>query len=508
MRFPRSSGLLLHPTSLPGRYGIGDLGDEAYRFVDFLVEARQSIWQVLPLGPTGYGDSPYQCFSAFAGNPLLISPDRLVTDGLLTADDVRDVPDQPADRVAYGEVIPYKLGLLHRAARRFASGAGDGLRAEFDAFCRDHAHWLSDFALFMALKEAHGGAVWNTWDAALVKRQPPALAGWSAKLADAIFAHKVLQFLFFRQWLAVKRYANERGIRVVGDIPIFVAYDSADVWSHPDLFFLDDEGQLTAMAGVPPDFFSETGQLWGNPLYRWEVMAQQGYAWWIERLRAMLEQVDILRIDHFIGFTRYWEVPAGETTAVKGTFRPGPGEAIFRAIEKALGALPIIAEDLGLITPQVIALRDQFELPGMKILQFAFATDTSDPFLPHNYPNNCVVYTGTHDNDTIAGWLQSAPDEEREFALKYFGSRGDDVGWDFIRWAMASVADTVVIPLQDVLGLGNEARMNYPGRLGGNWTWRCTPDLIQPSHRDRLREMVELYAREPAPDGGRKTQDE
>jgi len=417
LRFPRSSGLLLHPTSLPGRYGIGDLGDEAYRFVDFLVEARQSIWQVLPLGPTGYGDSPYQCFSAFAGNPLLISPDRLVTDGLLTADDVRDVPDQPADRVAYGE----------------------GLRAGFDAFCRDHAHWLSDFALFMALKEAHGGAVWNTWDAALVKRQPPALAGWSAKLADAIFAHKVLQFLFFRQWLAVKRYANERGIRVVGDIPIFVAYDSADVWSHPDLFFLDDEGQLTAMAGVPPDFFSETGQLWGNPLYRWEVMAQQGYAWWIERLRAMLEQVDILRIDHFIGFTRYWEVPAGETTAVKGTFRPGPGEAIFRAIEKALGALPIIAEDLGLITPQVIALRDQFELPGMKILQFAFATDTSDPFLPHNYPNNCVVYTGTHDNDTSLGWYERISEGEKDFYRRYLGREGKDVAWDFIRAAWSSV---------------------------------------------------------------------
>ena len=487
----------MHPTSLPGQYGIGDLGDAAYRFVDFLAEAKQTIWQVLPLGPTGYGDSPYQCFSAFAGNPLLISPDRLLHDGLLVEADVAKVPVFPVEQVDYGSVIPYKLDLLHRAAQRFAQSAPNALRREFDTFCREQADWLDDFALFMALKDAHSGSVWSGWEAAIVRREPKAMAGRRALLADTIFDHKVLQFLFFRQWLAVKRYANDRGVRVVGDIPIFVAYDSADVWSHPDLFFLDEAGQLTVMAGVPPDFFSETGQLWGNPLYRWDVMAQRAYAWWIDRIRAMLTQVDILRIDHFIGFTRYWEVPASETTAIKGAFRLGPGEAIFRAIEQALGRLPIIAEDLGLITPEVIALRDLFEFPGMKILQFGFDDDARNPFLPHNYPNNCVVYTGTHDNDTATGWFSLAPEAERDFAARYLGLGNTDVAWSFIRAAMASVADTVVIPLQDVLGLGSEARMNYPGRLGGNWGWRFATGQITGEHRDRLRELTELYGREP-----------
>ena len=495
MRFPRSSGILLHPTSLPGRYGIGDLGDEAYRFVDFLVNAKQRLWQVLPLGPTGYGDSPYQCFSAFAGNPLLISPDKLIEDGLLEKDDVRDMPAFPAERVDYGPVIEYKRALLGLAARRFATHAGASLKGAFDAFRREQAFWLDDFALFMALKDAHDGAVWNTWPKDIATRHPEALEKWSAKLADSILTHQILHFLFFRQWLALKRYTNERGVRIIGDIPIFVAYDSADVWAHPDLFFLDEHGQSTVVAGVPPDLFTETGQLWGNPLYRWDVMAEHRYAWWIDRFRAILTQVDMVRLDHFIGFTRYWEVPASEDTAMHGRWVPGPGEALFHAVERALGKLPIIAEDLGVVTPQVEALRDQFEFPGMKTVQFAF-TGPDNPFLPHNYTHNYVVYTGTHDNDTSMGWFASAPRSERSFAQRYLARDGEDFAWDLIRAAMSSVADTVVIPLQDVMNLGSQARMNYPGRPAGNWVWRFTRGMLNNGHRDRLREMVELYSRD------------
>ncbi|MGH2593514.1 MAG: 4-alpha-glucanotransferase [Anaerolineae bacterium] len=496
MRFPRSSGILLHPTSLPGRYGIGDLGDEAYRFVDFLTSAKQRLWQVLPLGPTGYGDSPYQCFSAFAGNPLLVSPDKLIEDGLLTRDDVRDVPNFPADCVNYGDVIPFRFDLLHRAAQRFKSGTSGSLAAAFDVFCQDAAGWLDDFALFMALKDAHSGTVWSSWESGIVKRTPEAIGRWSEALAETVFAHKFLQFLFFRQWTAVKQYANDRGIRIIGDIPIFVAYDSADVWSHPDLFFLDDRGQPTVVAGVPPDMFTETGQLWGNPLYRWDALARQGYAWWIDRFRATLSQVDIVRLDHFIGFTRYWEVPAGEETAENGRWVPGPGAAIFHAVEAVLGKLPIIAEDLGVVTPQVEALRDKFEFPGMKTIQFAF-TGPDNPFLPHNYTQNYVVYTGTHDNDTSRGWFSTASPEEKSFAQRYLARNGADFAWDLIRAAMSSVADTVIVPLQDVLGLGSEARMNYPGRPSGNWGWRFTPGMLNDGHGSRLREMVELYGREP-----------
>jgi 4-alpha-glucanotransferase len=487
---------LLHPSSLPGRYGIGDLGDEAYRFVDFLASAKQRLWQVLPLGPTGYGDSPYQCFSAFAGNPLLISPDKLLEDGLLTEGDLPGAPAFPADRVDYGEVISFKLDLLSRAARRFQSGANGALRAAFDAFCRDQAVWLDDFALFMALKDAHDGAVWNTWPKDIALREASAIRRLNVELAQTVYAQKVFHFLFFRQWTALKQYANDRGIRIIGDIPIFVAHDSADVWTHRDLFFLDDDGRPTVVAGVPPDLFSETGQLWGNPLYRWDVMAQHGYAWWIDRFRAMLTQVDIVRLDHFIGFTRYWEVPAGESTAIHGRWLPGPGEALFFAVEKALGKLPIIAEDLGVVTPQVEALRDQFEFPGMKTIQFAF-TGPGNPFLPHNYARNYVVYTGTHDNDTSLGWFQSAPPSERSFARRYLGRDGGDFAWDLIRAAMSSVADTVIIPLQDVMGLGSQARMNYPGRPAGNWGWRFGWDLLGDDQRNRLREMVDVYSRDP-----------
>lgn len=495
MRLPRSSGILLHLTSLPGRFGIGDLGSEAYQFVDFLVGAGQKLWQIMPLGPTGYGDSPYQSFSSFAGNPLLISPELLAEEGLLSPSDLDAAPIFPEGRVDYGPVIRFKQTLLQRAYERFQAQATPTRRAAFRAFCRRHAAWLDDFALFMALKEAHEGAVWSSWEKDIASRQPKALQAWTQKLADSIEAHKFAQYLFFTQWLALKDYANAYGIRIIGDIPIFVAYDSADVWAHPELFYLDENGQPTVVAGVPPDFFSETGQLWGNPLYRWEVLARDGYAWWIERVRATLRLVDIVRLDHFRGFEGYWEVPFGEPTAVKGRWVKGPGAALFQAMQDALGPLPIIAEDLGVITPEVEAIRDQFDLPGMKVLQFAFATTPADPFLPHNFPRNCVVYTGTHDNDTTLGWFQTAPPAERAFALKYTGSDGKEFNWDLIRLALASVADTAIIPLQDVLGIGSEGRMNLPGRASGNWAWRYLPGSLTPEIQERLRELTEIYGR-------------
>ena len=501
----RNSGILLHPTSLPGPYGVGDLGAEAKRFVDFLVRAGQTLWQVLPLGPTGYGDSPYQCFSAFAGNPLLISLDGLVEDELLTPDDVRDPPPFPLDSADYGAVIPYRQALLARAAERFHDGASPALEPDFDAFCAAQASWLDDFALFMALKEEHDLTTWSTWPADLVARDALALEAARARLATTVRKHKVCQLLFFRQWAAIRRYANQRGVRVIGDIPIFVAYDSADVWANPELFFLAANGKPTVVAGVPPDYFSATGQLWGNPLYRWDVMAQQGYAWWIQRLRMMFTQVDILRIDHFIGIHHYWEIPARAKTAIKGRYRPGPGAPFLHAAREALGDLPIIAEDLGALTPEVEALRDQFALPGMKILQFAFDSDASNPFLPHNYPKRCVAYTGTHDNDTAAGWFAKASPEERSLVQRYFARSGDDISFDFIRGVMGSGADTVIIPLQDVLCCGSDARMNFPGVASGNWQWRFRAGAIGDWHVGRLAEMAELYGRAPEkPDAVKK----
>jgi 4-alpha-glucanotransferase len=494
----RRSGILLHPTSLPGRWGIGDLGDEAERFVDFLVATKQSLWQVLPLGPTGYGDSPYQSFSSFAGNPLLVSPDRLIADGLVEPDDLGDVPGFAAEQVDYGAVIACKRALLARAAARFSARASRAVADEFTAFCRDEASWLDDFTLFMALKDAHGGAVWTQWEPDVARRRPDALARSRARLADSIMSHKLSQFWFARQWRAVKQYANERGVEVIGDIPIFVAHDSADVWSRPDLFFLDEHGEPTLVAGVPPDAFSASGQLWGNPLYRWDVMAEQGFVWWIERLRRTLSVVDIVRIDHFIGFTRVWAVPAGESDATGGAWLPGPGAALGNAIGAALGRLPIIAEDLGFLTPEAEALRDQFRLPGMKVLQFAFDGDPSNPHLPHNHRTSFVVYTGTHDNDTTVGWFQTAPPATRSFLQRYLARSGDDVAYDLIRAAMGSVADTVIVPLQDVLGLGGEARMNHPGRASGNWSWRLPADALAQANVERFAEMVELYGRGPA----------
>ena len=501
----RNGGILLHPTSLPGPYGIGDLGAEARAFVDFLVRAGQTLWQVLPLGPTGYGDSPYQCFSAFAGNPLLISLETLVEDGLLLHEDLQDAPAFPTDHVDFGAVIAWRGALLARAAERFADGADADLGQDFDAFCAAQASWLDDYALFMALKEEHALATWSTWPAEIVARDPLALEAARARLATSVFKHKVCQLLFFRQWAALRRYANQRGVRVIGDIPIFVAYDSADVWANPDLFFLDASGKPTVVAGVPPDYFSATGQLWGNPLYRWDVMAERGYAWWLARLRMSFTQVDVLRVDHFIGFHRYWEIPARAKTAVKGRYKPGPGAAFLASAREALGDLPIIAEDLGAVTPEVEALRDQFELPGMKVLQFAFDSDATNPFLPHNYPKRCVAYSGTHDNDTTVGWFAKASPDEQSRVQRYFARSGDDVAYDFIRGVMSSCADTAIVPLQDVLVLGSEARMNTPGVAGGNWQWRFRAGELNDWHVGRLAEMAELYGRAPEkPDAEKK----
>lgn len=495
MPFERSSGILLHPTSLPGGHGIGDLGDEAFRWVDFLAAGGQRLWQLLPLGPTGYGDSPYQCFSAFAGNPYLISLDRLHERGLLTESDLADPPDANPSEIDYGAVIPYKLERLERAAERFRETADADARAAFERFCDDHADWLDDYALFMAIKESFGGHGWNTWDEELRLRDPAALDRARSEHAEAIERHKLWQHFFDRQWRAVKEYANENDIRIVGDIPIFVAYDSADTWANPELFFFDEDGNPTVVAGVPPDYFSETGQRWGNPLYRWTEMKQNGYRWWIRRFESTLEFVDIVRVDHFRGFEAYWEIPAEEPTAEKGRWVRGPGQDFFDAIHAALGDLPIIAEDLGVITPGVEELRDRNDLPGMKVLQFAFAGDASDAYLPHNYERNCVVYTGTHDNDTTKGWYEKAPEAERDFVRRYLARGDENIVWELIRLAQASVADLAIFPLQDALALGSEARMNTPGKPAGNWTWRFTWDRVGYWLAPALDEMVVLYGR-------------
>jgi 4-alpha-glucanotransferase len=495
MRFPRSSGILLHPTSLPGPYGIGDLGHGARRFADFLAVSGQTLWQVLPLGPTGYGDSPYQCFSALAGNPLSIAMDDW---------DVPPPPAFPLDEVDFARVIPWKMGVLEAAARRFFSGPGD---PAFAAFCAENASWLDDFALFMALKQHQPEGVWSRWEPGARARDPQALAAWRERLAPAIAAQRYFQFLFFRQWRELRDYCRARNIRIMGDLPIYVAHDSADVWANPEAFHLDAQGDPTVVAGVPPDYFSSTGQRWGNPIYRWEAMAADGYRWWLDRFRAVLAQFDLVRLDHFRGFEAYWEVPASEPTAEHGRWVAGPGTALFEAAWKTLGDLPFVAENLGVITPEVEAIRTRFDLPGMSILQFAFGDDPQGPsFRPHNFPRNMVAYTGTHDCDTTVGWWSSegrgestrsyeSIQRERQFTRAYLHSTGAEIHWDFIRALESSVADTVLIPLQDVLGLGSQARMNQPATLGGNWRWRYREGALTPPVATRLRELARLYDR-------------
>jgi 4-alpha-glucanotransferase len=520
MQWTRKSGILLHPTSLPGRYGIGDLGKAAHRWIDLLVASHQKLWQVLPLGPTGFADSPYACFSAFAGNPLLIDLEKLVQEGNLAPADLADVPAFPEQAVDYGAVIAYKMPLLDKAAQHFLAQATAGRQTAFETFSTTNAYWLDDYTLFMAVKErfertSPSRAVWYDWDADIALRQPEALTRWKKTVAERTAVHKVLQFWFYEQWQALKAYANAQDVQIIGDVPIFVAGDSADVWANRDLFHLDERGRPTVVAGVPPDYFSETGQRWGNPLYRWEVMAERGYAWWIARTRATLELVDIVRIDHFRGFVAFWEIPASEPTAVHGRWVSGPGAALFEAIQENLQAgsreglepLPIMAEDLGVITPEVIELREHFGFPGMKILQFAFDQDAlrasfgetgedwRNPFLPHNYTPDCVAYTGSHDNDTALGWFENATLAQQQMALDYLDCEATDFNWAMIRAVLASVSDTSIVPAQDLLGLGNEARMNLPGTVGTNWKWRYTPGAWTDQIADRLAALVQLYER-------------
>ncbi|RJP23799.1 MAG: 4-alpha-glucanotransferase [Candidatus Omnitrophota bacterium] len=505
MKFQRSSGVLLHPTSFPGRFGIGDFGAGAYQFIDFLAAAEQSLWQVLPLGPTGYGDSPYQCFSAFAGNPLLIDLEELARDGFLSSDDLQEAPPFEKDKVDYGKVIPAKYFLLKKAFMNFRNHALPPQKEEFEKYSWESGWWLHDFAVFMALKNAHDGAVWSEWETETVQRHQDALAGWTQKLSLEIESQKYWQFVFFKQWRALKQYCNDKGIQIIGDIPIYVAHDSVDTWSNQDLFKFGEMGRPTVVAGVPPDYFSKTGQLWGNPIYRWDAIAQRDFQWWIARFHEIFRLVDIVRIDHFRGFEAFWEVPAREKTAINGRWVQGPGAALFETLERALGELPIIAENLGLITPEVEELRKRFEFPGMAILQFAFGSDAENPYLPHNYEQNLVAYTGTHDNDTTVGWWNNCGEgstqstaqikKEREHVKRYLATDGQEIHWDLIRLLLASTADTAIIPLQDVLGLGTEARMNLPGRPGGNWQWRYSPEMLTDEAGERLKNLSQIYGR-------------
>lgn len=495
----RTSGILLHPTSLPGRYGIGEIGHEAYRFVDFLVTTGQQLWQVLPLGPTGHGNSPYLCFSSMAGNPLLISLEQLRDRGLIDAADLENLPDFPAEHVAFDQIAPLKLKLIEKAAERFHAQASPEDRQAYQHFCQQSAFWLDDYAFFMALKRAHNGASWAEWDPAIARRQPEAVEHWHAKLAEDIAKYKYKQFEFHRQWADLKRYANERGIEIIGDIPIYVAHDSVDVWAYPDNFMIDPKTlQPAEMAGVPPDYFSATGQLWGNPTYNWKTLRDTQFHWWLMRIRAILDYVDLIRIDHFRGFQAYWAVAEGETTAMNGQWIEAPGTEFFELVKQELGSLPILAEDLGLITPEVIELRDRFEFPGMKILHFAFGSDSKNLYLPFNFPQNCVVYTGTHDNDTTVGWFNQLEEYERNRLQMFLGCfSGAGIHWDLIRVAMMSIADRAIIPMQDLFGLGSESRMNTPGKADDNWSWRYQAEWINDDICHQLRELTRFSDRAP-----------
>ena len=481
----RKAGILLHPTSLPGEWGIGDLGTWAYRFADFLVESGMRLWQILPLGPTGPDHSPYQSYSSMAGNPLLISIQSLYEQGWLSSGDLQSAPPFPPSMVHFDAVIPLKTMLVRKAAGNFFRNTADPLRQEFLDFCSAMKLWLNSYAEFTALKQASSGLAWTDWTN-------------SAADPQEALTQQFIQFVFFRQWKALKDYCNSRGIEIIGDLPIFIAHDSSDVWANPELFDLDEKGHPRVIAGVPPDYFSKTGQCWGNPLYRWEVMEQTGYRWWIQRIQSMLNLVDIIRLDHFRGFEKFWEIPAGSRTAVNGRWVRGPGESLFKALSGALGKLPFIAEDLGYITPEVHQLRDRLGLPGMRVLQFAFGDlSPENPHKPYNFIPNCVAYTGTHDNDTTAGWLADTKQgrSEQEAVLRYLGSEKSGGVWDLIRLILSSAAGTAILPMQDVLGLGSEARMNLPATTENNWRWRMRGDQLSPELAARLHEMIQIYGR-------------
>jgi 4-alpha-glucanotransferase len=497
MSFPRASGILLHPTSLPSRGGIGDFGPAAYRFVDFLASARQGFWQVLPLGPLGYGNSPYSSTSAFAGNPLLISLERLAERGWIDAAKLSGLPEATGV-VEYDQVFAAKMPLLFAAAKNFAATASEPARVRFQQFRAENSWWLDDFVLFDGLRALYKLESWNRWPRALAHREPAALEKIRQELAVELEVRSALQFAFYEQWRALRRYCSERAIRIAGDVAIFMNYDSADVWTHPHLFRLDENLESEAIAGVPPDFFSKTGQRWGNPLYRWDVMKAEGYTWWIQRLRWATRNCDYVRLDHFRGFDQYWEIPASEPTAVNGRWVDGPRDDLFQKLREALGGLPFFAEDLGYITPEVHALRERLQIPGMAVLQFGFGDAGAHIYLPHRAAAK-VIYTGTHDNDTTVGWWNSGTSEaERSHALAYVGRSDDGIHWAFIRAAQGSPSSLSIVPLQDVLGLGSEARMNTPSLHGGNWKWRC-PAELPAEFAAKLSALAEVTDRLPEP---------
>ncbi|WP_314393885.1 4-alpha-glucanotransferase [Leptotrichia shahii] len=495
--FERSSGILLHPTSLPGKYGIGSLGKEAYKFVDFLKKSNQKLWQIFPLGPTGYGDSPYQCFSSFAGNPYLIDFDLLIEQNLLTEEDLKDVNfGGNEEYIDYGAIYNQKYPLLRKAYENFKANGNKELKEKLETFKTENSSWLDDYSLYISLKNHFNGLPWNEWEDDIRTRKEAAINKYKAELANEIEYHNFIQFLFFTQWNNVKKYANDNGIKIIGDIPIFVAVDSSDAWANPEIFLFDPELKPVKVAGVPPDYFSATGQLWGNPLYDWDKLKELNYKWWVDRVKANLSTCDIIRIDHFRGFDEYWAVPYGDKTAENGTWCPGPRTDLFNTIKNELGELPIIAEDLGTMTQGVIDLREATGFPGMKILGFAFDSKEENDYLPHTYTKNCVVYTGTHDNDTLIGWFTKANEDDKQFARNYLNSRSDnEIHWDAIRGAWSSVANMAIAPIQDFLGLGSEARINTPGLASGNWQWRLKDGVLTDELAERIAKLTKVYSR-------------
>ncbi len=500
--FERSSGILLHPTSFSGKYGIGALGKEAFSFIDFLKKAGQKLWQIFPLGPTGYGDSPYQSFSSFAGNPYLIDFELLIKEHLLTEEDLKEINfGNNEEYIDYGIIYNEKYPLLRKAYENFkiteyVISEKSSPKELFEKFKEENNSWLNDYALFISIKNHFKGLPWNEWPEDIRARETDALKKYYEELYDEINFHKFIQYLFFTQWLDVKRYANENNIKIIGDIPIFVAADSVDTWANPDIFLFDDDLKPVKVAGVPPDYFSTTGQLWGNPLYNWDKLKETNYRWWIERVKTNLTLCDIIRIDHFRGFESYWAVPFGDKTAENGKWEKGPGIDLFNAIKSELGALPIIAEDLGELTDKVIELREATGFPGMKILGFAFGSGEKNDYLPHNYHKNCVVYTGTHDNDTIVGWFEKAEEKDRRFAMDYLNSRNEkEINWDAIRGAWSSVACIALAPIQDFLGLGSEARINTPGIASGNWQWRLKEGILTDELAEKIAKLTKIYSR-------------
>jgi len=495
-RFKRAAGSLLHITSLPSRYGIGSLGKAAYDYIDFLHASGLGLWQICPIGPTGAGNSPYSCYSSFAGNPLFIDLDILQKQGFLQKKDLETDSEFRKDKTEYGKVKKFKNKVFKKAYKNFHPDK------QFEQFCDVHDMWLDNYALFMALKNKFEGKPWQKWHEEIKFNKPEARKKYQHELKDEILFHKFLQFQFYQQWGDMYSYAQKNNVKIIGDIPIYVTMDSADAWANPELFQFDENLEPTRVAGVPPDYFSKTGQLWGNPLYDWERMEKNGFAWWLKRIKHLMKLIDIIRIDHFIGFVNYWSVPAEDDTAVNGKWIEVPTIKFFNTVKKELGTLPIIAEDLGVMTPSVEDLRDSFNFPGMKILQFAFDSDSENAFLPHNYSQNSVTYTGTHDNDTTIGWYQSAPEVEKHRMREYTRSDGSQPEWELIRLGMLSVADQAIFPLQDYMGLGTEHRMNLPATVGDNWLWRYTPDMLRNIDEAGIKKMVEMGNRKPRPSEG------